>query len=191
MSNTKLTWPDVEARLARAQEVVTAGGVKVTAAETPNAFVIANGGGAAYTVQFGQVTPRVGHVHLRRLAAARRAVQTSAGGRVDAVAGPAGDLPGEGPVGRPAGWRRAGRARSGRARSCAKRVVARPDGGHGGGRGTERGHRRGGPGRSDEGGVYQLNQERTHDHAEPIEVAAVAHHGRRLRRPATAPAPAR
>ena len=57
MSNTKLTWPDVDARLARAQEVVTAGGVKVTPAETPNAFVIANGGGAAYTVQFGQATP--------------------------------------------------------------------------------------------------------------------------------------
>jgi len=57
MSNTKLTWPDVEARLARAQEVVTAGGVKVTPAETPNAFVIANGGGAAYTVHFGQATP--------------------------------------------------------------------------------------------------------------------------------------
>jgi hypothetical protein len=57
MSNTKLTWPDVEARLARAQEVVTAGGVKVTSAETPNAFVIANGGGAAYTVHFGQATP--------------------------------------------------------------------------------------------------------------------------------------
>jgi uncharacterized Zn finger protein len=57
MSNTKLTWPDVEARLARAREVVTAGGVKVTAAETPNAFIIANGGNAAYTVQFGQATP--------------------------------------------------------------------------------------------------------------------------------------
>ncbi len=57
MSSTKLTWPDVEARLARAQEVVTAGGVKVTPAETPNAFVIANGGGAAYTVHFGQATP--------------------------------------------------------------------------------------------------------------------------------------
>jgi hypothetical protein len=57
MSNTKLTWPDVEARLARAQEVVTAGGVKVTPAETPNAFVIAKGGSAAYTVHFGQATP--------------------------------------------------------------------------------------------------------------------------------------
>jgi len=57
MSNTKLTWPDVEARLARAREVVTAGGVKVTAAETPNAFIIANGGNAAYTVHFGQATP--------------------------------------------------------------------------------------------------------------------------------------
>jgi hypothetical protein len=57
MSNTKLTWPDVEARLARAREVVTADGVKVTAAETPNAFIIANGGNAAYTVQFGQATP--------------------------------------------------------------------------------------------------------------------------------------
>jgi hypothetical protein len=57
MNGTKLTWPDVEARLARAREVVTAGGVKVTAAETPNAFLIANGGGAAYTVHFGQATP--------------------------------------------------------------------------------------------------------------------------------------
>jgi hypothetical protein len=57
MSSTKLTWSDVEARLARAQEVVTAGGVKVTPAETPNAFIVANGGGAAYTVHFGQATP--------------------------------------------------------------------------------------------------------------------------------------
>lgn len=56
MNGTRLTWPDVEARLARAREVVTAGGVKVTAAETPNAFIIANGG-AAYTVHFGQATP--------------------------------------------------------------------------------------------------------------------------------------
>ncbi len=57
MNGTKLTWPDVEARLARAREVVTAGSVKVTAAETPNGFVIANGGSAAYTVHFGQATP--------------------------------------------------------------------------------------------------------------------------------------
>lgn len=57
MNGTKLTWPDVEARLARAREVVTAGGVKVTAAETPNAFIVANGGSAAYTVHFGQATP--------------------------------------------------------------------------------------------------------------------------------------
>ncbi len=57
MNGTKLTWPDVEARLARAREVVTAGSVTVTAAETPNAFIIANGGSAAYTVHFGQATP--------------------------------------------------------------------------------------------------------------------------------------
>ena len=57
MSSTKLTWPDVEARLTRAREVVTAGSVTVTAAETPNAFIVANGGRAAYTVHFGQATP--------------------------------------------------------------------------------------------------------------------------------------
>jgi hypothetical protein len=57
MNDTKLTWPDIEARLARAREVVTAGGVKVTAAEMPNAYVITNGGSATYTVQFGQATP--------------------------------------------------------------------------------------------------------------------------------------
>ena len=57
MNGTKLTWSEVEARLARAREVVTANGVKVTAAETPNAFIIANGGSAAYTVHFGQATP--------------------------------------------------------------------------------------------------------------------------------------
>lgn len=57
MNGTKLNWPEVEARLARAREVVTAGSVKVTVAETPNAFTIANGGSAAYTVHFGQATP--------------------------------------------------------------------------------------------------------------------------------------
>lgn len=57
MNGIRLTWPDVEARLARAREAVATGGVQVTAAEAPNAFIIANGGGAACTVQFGPATP--------------------------------------------------------------------------------------------------------------------------------------